>query len=856
MVTPSKRHYGSGTVRTLQVRFIVILLAMLMLAPAPWAVAEGDDEGTGAPIPMVDILDPRLLNSTYTHRIPIIDGVMEANEWVNAEGTEALHSQMPPAWEESGAHITGPGIQNDSDASHRFWTMYDEDYLYFGFNCSDDSIVVDNYPGSFWRDDGIEVAIDGALDKDEDQRTDEGFDDGDTFAVPADGSEGIAYSIHEGNQYARYWGPNKDWFSAVTQGSVNNQSYYVVEMAIRLNSISNPTPASLIGLNTGQNDDDDGNTTKEGVIRWQGLDGYEVWKNETLWGTLYFESAVIADAGFNKVINQTGSHTFDGSGSWSNHPEFDLNGTYTWTFTYGGELVTLDGPRPTFTFDEPGDYLVTLNVSDPAGVWDVDTVAIGVRDTQDPVADAGPDVTVDQGVPLTLNGSLTTDNHPDFPEGFTFEWFFIDQRVVRLYGISVEHTFNSPGVYTVRLTVTDLADNSDDDTLTVTVLDIEPPVADAGPDIRVDDKQLVNFDGTNSSDNFEIVRMVWEFYLGDDPVNLTGRAPKYTFPAPGVYNVTLTVYDADGQMDTDHMVVTVLDVTPPIADAGEVREFNEDVEVTMDASLSFDDVGIVSYDWEVTYDGSIVFEGTDKKEKFNFSEPGLYEITLTVTDGVGLASSDTVQYSVVDVTPPHADAGEDMQIDEDVPHTFSGSDSSDNVGIVDWDWIITSEDLPSVRRTGEEFEYVFSEPGVYTITLTCTDREGKWDSDAVQVTVLDVTPPEAVPPASIEIKKGQVVELDGRQSTDNVGIVKYHWHYEMAGAPFDRFGPNITQEFPSKGNYTITLTVEDAAGNNDTKSFYVLAKSPPKKDEPGFGLLISLVAVTAAAAAITARRRK
>jgi PKD repeat protein len=817
--------------------------------------ADGGEDGAEAPAPMLDILDPRLLNTTYTERIPIIDGVMDANEWVKAEGTEALHSEMPPAWQESGSHITGPGIQNDSDASHRFWSMYDEDYLYFAFNCSDDSIVVDSYPTSFWRDDGIEVAIDGAWDKDENQRNDTGYEDGDTFAVPADGSEGIAYSLHQANQYARYWGPNRDWFSAVTQGSLNNQSYYIVEMAIRLNTISNPAPASIVGLNTGQNDDDDGNVSKEGVIRWQGLDGYAVWENETLWGNLYFRTAATAHAGFNKVINQTDSHTFDGSASWSNHPEFDLSGTFTWTFMYGGEEVTLNGKSPTFTFDEPGDYLVTLNVSDPSGVWDVDTVAIGVRDTQDPVANAGIDVEVDQGVPVTLDASLSTDNHPDFPDGFDFEWFFIDQKVIRLNGITVEHTFDLPGIYTVRLTVTDLAGNSNDDTMTVTVLDVEPPVADAGPDITVDDKQLVNFDGTNSTDNFEIVRMVWEFHLGNDPVNLTGRAPKYTFPSPGVYNVSLTVYDADGQMDTDSMVVTVLDVTPPIADAGEVRQFNEDVEVTMDASLSFDDVEIVSYHWEVIFEESTVFEGTSKKEKYNFTEPGLYEITLTVVDGVGLTSSDTVQYSVVDVTPPHADAGEDLEIDEDVPQVFSGSESEDNVGIIDWEWVITAEGMPSVRRTGEDFEYVFSDPGVYTITLTCTDKEGRWDSDAILVTVADVTPPEAVPPDSLEIKKGQVVELDGRQSTDNVGIVKYHWHYEMAGAPFDRFGPNITQEFQSKGNYTITLTVEDAAGNTDTKSFYVLAKSPPKNEEPGFGLLIALVAVTAAAVAITARRR-
>ncbi len=826
------------------------------MAPTTLSVAGGDADGPDGPGPMLDILDPRLLNSTYTQRIPIIDGVMDANEWVDVEGTEALHSQMPPAWEETGTHITGPGIQNDSDASHRFWSMYDEDYLYLAFNCSDDEIYVDSYPDNFWRDDGIEVMIDGALDMDENQRTDEGFEDGDTFFVPADGREGIAYSLSNSNQYARYWGPNRDWFSAVTQGSVDNKTYYVVEIAIRLNTISNPTPDSFIGLNTGQNDDDDGNVTKEGVIRWQGIDGYRVWENETLWGQLYFRTAVVADAGFSVVINQTDKVDFDGSASWSNHPEFDLRGNYTWTFMYGGELVTLEGATPSFTFDYPGDYKVTLTVTDPSGVADTDTVTVGVRDTEDPVAEAGPDKHVDQGVVVTFDASGSTDNHPDFPEGFDFEWFFIDQKVVRLHGLTAEYTFNSPGIYTVRLTVTDLAGNTHDDSLTVTVRDVEPPVADAGPDITVDDGQLVNFDGTNSSDNFEIARMVWEFYLGDDLVNLTGRTPKYTFPTPGFYNVTLTVYDSDGQSDTDSMTVTVVDVTPPIADAGQVREFNEDVEVTMDASLSFDDVGIVSYRWVVTFQGVPVFEGDQKKERYNFTEPGLYEVTLTVTDGVGLTSEDTVQYSVLDVTPPTASVGNDLEIAEDAPHTFSGSASSDNVGIVDWEWVISAEGMPPVRRTGESFEYVFSEPGVYTVTLTCTDAAGKWDSDSLQVTVMDVTPPEAVPPSSVEIKVGQVIELDGRGSTDNVGIITYHWHYELLGAPIDLYSPNITQAFDTKGNYTITLTVEDAAGNNDTASFYVLVKRPPKEEEPGFGLLVALIAVVAAAAAMTVGRRR
>ncbi|NIP34849.1 MAG: hypothetical protein GWO27_08245, partial [Thermoplasmata archaeon] len=118
------------------------MLVLLLLAPTTMVVAGGDADGPTGPGPMLDILDPRTLNSTYTQRIPIIDGVMDANEWVDLEGTEALHSEIPPAWEETGTHITGPGIQNDSDASHRFWSMYDDDYLYLAFNCSDDQIFV------------------------------------------------------------------------------------------------------------------------------------------------------------------------------------------------------------------------------------------------------------------------------------------------------------------------------------------------------------------------------------------------------------------------------------------------------------------------------------------------------------------------------------------------------------------------------------------------------------------------------------------------------------------------------------------------------------------------------------------
>jgi PGF-CTERM protein len=523
--------------------------------------------------------------------------------------------------------------------------------------------------------------------------------------------------------------------------------------------------------------------------------------------------------------------------------------TYNWTFEYGGSQQRLTGSEPAFQFDIPGTYVVTMNVTDGTGQYATDEVVIDVRDTEDPVANAGGDVTIDQGTNLTLDASASTDNHPDFPGTGEFEWEIIgaEPKVVRLFGIEVWYVFAKPGEFVVRLTVTDPSGmNSNSTTIIVTVRDVEPPVADAGADQTVDEDQYAQFDGSNSTDNFDIAIWLWEFYLGDQLVNLTGKKVQYKFPAPGVYEIKLTVSDYGGQSHSDNFTITVVDVTPPVADAGDVREINEDIEVTLNGELSFDNVGIVSYEWSIN--GEVMKELEGVKPRYNFTEPGLYDITLKVTDAVGLSAEDTVQFHVLDVTPPHASAGTDIEIDEDVPHTFTGAGSSDNVGIETYEWIIESESEPRVRRQGESFEYVFAMPGIYTVTLTVTDPSGLWDSDTTKVTVLDVTAPIAVPPTSVTIKVGQTVQFDGRSSSDNVGIVNYTWEYELAGVPYEVSGANITQPFDSKGNYTVKLEVEDAAGNSDTATFYVLVKRPRTSDDgPGFGLLMALTAVGIAA---------
>ena len=60
---------------------------------------------------------------------------------------------------------------------------------------------------------------------------------------------------------------------------------------------------------------------------------------------------------------------------------------YKWTFHYAGGDVTLEGQSTTFTFDEVGEYEVTLRVEDVEGNADQVRFTISVLDTESPVAD-------------------------------------------------------------------------------------------------------------------------------------------------------------------------------------------------------------------------------------------------------------------------------------------------------------------------------------------------------------------------------------------------------------------------------------------------------------------------------------
>jgi PKD repeat protein len=115
--------------------------------------------------------------------------------------------------------------------------------------------------------------------------------------------------------------------------------------------------------------------------------------------------------------------------------------------------------------------------------------------------------------------------------------------------------------------------------------------------------------------------------------------PTYRYDQPGLYTVSLTVYDADGDNDMETKIDYININWPPIADASGPYTAEEGVTITFDGSGSYDPDGdIVSYSWD--FDNDSVVDSTVPSPTHTYARNGTYPVTLTVIDNDSATDAD------------------------------------------------------------------------------------------------------------------------------------------------------------------------------------------------------------------------
>jgi PKD repeat protein len=451
--------------------------------------------------------------------------------------------------------------------------------------------------------------------------------------------------------------------------------------------------------------------------------------------------APTADAGENLKSCPDKNIKFDSAASTSSSEIIQ----YNWDF---GDGTSSNQPNPTHSYTQPGVYQVKLKITDDSGTsCNVSEDSKVVTINAAPEAHAGADEKACINDILRFDGSKSKD-----PDGsiLSYTWDFGDGEEGN--GVNTTHAYKKSGQYEVMLTVTDNSDtecNASSDTKIVTIN--QPPIADAGSRQVVCMNESVQFDGNLSQDfDGNIVSYQWNF--GDGATG-SGQNPTHSYSKTGTYQASLIIKDDSGlRCDTGSSAVTIVVNQPPIADAGTDMITCPGQVITFDGSNSVDPDGeLISYDWDFG-DGTT---GEWIKPTHKYEESGTYEVTLKVTDNSdSKCSTATAKVTVIVNQPPVADAGPDQMIacvgcaQDEV--TFDASNSYDpEGGALTYRWDFGD----GTQGTGVKTTHTYSEPGVYTVTLSVTDDSGTTCNSSTDV--ITVKANEA-PSPEIDVQKGTI----------------------------------------------------------------------------------------------------
>ena len=317
----------------------------------------------------------------------------------------------------------------------------------------------------------------------------------------------------------------------------------------------------------------------------------------------------------------------------------------------GTTVATSTDQNPDFTINTPGSYDVQLIASN-AQCSDTlrrdDYLTLGGFQAQfdaTPTSGcAGLTVNFENTSINPLNGNTFIRPYQtvtwDFGDGASVSGPATDPGIV-----TPNHTYTTPGTtYTVTMTVDDPV-NGCNGSATTTVTTLEDPVPNFETDIDglvfCDPTTPFSVDFTNTSTNLTpTVNYLWDFGNGTFS---TDENPSVTYGAAGTYNVTLTVTNGNGCVESITIPVGIdvevadLNVQPPAVGC---VPLDETFTATYNPTL-----GVLSdFAWTVTGASGTVATSTTVSPTFDytFTDPGDYVVNVAVSAS-GVCVEDTLR---------------------------------------------------------------------------------------------------------------------------------------------------------------------------------------------------------------------
>ncbi|MEI6765952.1 MAG: PKD domain-containing protein [Bacteroidota bacterium] len=463
--------------------------------------------------------------------------------------------------------------------------------------------------------------------------------------------------------------------------------------------------------------------------------------------------------------------------------------TWNWTFGDGGSSTQ---QNPSHTYSSPGFYDVQLIVSNSNGCKDTMLVANYVQ-----ISDITPSFTqttteICEGnfiafLSTSVVNTSVTNYHWDFGDGTTGS------------GYVVTHFYFNPGVFTVKLVITDALGCHDSITKTNWITVREKPRTNFTSDVQGGCNPLtVHFtDMTVAIAPATISSWAWDF---GDGATSTVQNPVHTYSAVGTYTVKLKTVDSKG-CDSTIIKLNYITTTFPIAffTADSLKCFNDTVFFTnLSSGLH------LSYAWNFG-DGSPSDTAKNPWHLFNPPLTATFTVSLTVTDSVGCDSAYDRQ---IIISRPHSNFFANT-VTANCPPLFVNFNDSSSADVVQWLW--NFGDPGSGMNNFSQFQdpqHHYTTSGTFDVSLIVVNSDGCIDSLHLvdYITVNGPTGSFTYSPTS------GCTPVDVTFTATSTSTTSFLWVFGDGNATTTTTG-SAMHTYTDGGNFVPTLVITDSIHN-------------------------------------------
>jgi PKD repeat protein len=362
--------------------------------------------------------------------------------------------------------------------------------------------------------------------------------------------------------------------------------------------------------------------------------------------------------------------------------------SFLWHFGDGNTSTESD---PIHNYATDGVFEVVLIAGNTCGA---DTITRPVTVIIPPLANFGAN-TITGCAPLSVTFTNTST-----PNATNFVWLFPGGTPSTSTEANPTVVYDAAGVYDVSLTASNSAGSS-----VVTKLSY---IGVNGLPSPLFTYQLGGLSAQFNNASFNATSYAWNF---GDGGSSTAVNPVHNYSTPGTYTVEMIATNDCGSRN--YITEVVIEGTAPIAD------FSGGEQLTGCApfEVQFADLSVgqpTTWEWSFVLNGDVIDTAKTQNPLVVFNEPGVYDVSLTVTNTFGANTVTKLLYVTVNAAPTAAFAptvGINGQV------TFTNN--SQNAQVYSWNFGDNSPASSEVNPT-----HTYTESGSYNVVLSAINECG------------------------------------------------------------------------------------------------------------------------------------